>query len=201
MLDFRSRPQRKAAGLMGRKDDSVLYDTSMREEELKNKVAKDWFECFDTTQIIGNIDFCVAVPATDLPLCDAQSLLWAESKRGTGRDDTESLIQLILTIGRGRAGWCSSRAILCDIFRCPSRSRRRTRTLAILPRPAQRQSQRLVLRHTPPFSGVKHRREGQIKDERDIRRRQLQPADIKPSRGDAQPCKAHRAESLRIRLS
>lgn len=32
------------------------------EEELKNKVAQDYFADYDTTRIIGKIDFCVAVP-------------------------------------------------------------------------------------------------------------------------------------------
>lgn len=39
----------------------MAYD-NIREEELKNKVAADWFADYDTTQIIGNIDFCVALP-------------------------------------------------------------------------------------------------------------------------------------------
>jgi hypothetical protein len=30
---------------------------NIREEELKNKVGADWFKSFDTTEIIGNIDF------------------------------------------------------------------------------------------------------------------------------------------------
>lgn len=31
----------------------------IREEELKNKVAADWFADFDATEILGNIDFTV----------------------------------------------------------------------------------------------------------------------------------------------
>ena len=34
---------------------------NIREEELKNKVARDYFGDFDCTRIIGNVDFC-AVP-------------------------------------------------------------------------------------------------------------------------------------------
>ena len=30
---------------------------NIREEELKNKVGVDWFKVFDTTEILGNIDF------------------------------------------------------------------------------------------------------------------------------------------------
>lgn len=32
------------------------------EEELKNKVAHDYFAEYDNTQIIGKIDFCIAIP-------------------------------------------------------------------------------------------------------------------------------------------
>ena len=32
---------------------------NIREEELKNKVGADWFNQYDTTEIIGNIDFTV----------------------------------------------------------------------------------------------------------------------------------------------
>ena len=37
------------------------YDLNIREEELKHKVARDWFANYDTTQIIDNIDFAVAI--------------------------------------------------------------------------------------------------------------------------------------------
>ena len=36
------------------------YPSSVREEELKNKVAADFFGAFDCARIIGNVDFCVA---------------------------------------------------------------------------------------------------------------------------------------------
>lgn len=36
----------------------MAYYGNILEEELKNKVAQDLFEGFDTTQIIGRIDFC-----------------------------------------------------------------------------------------------------------------------------------------------
>ncbi len=39
----------------------MSYDKKIREEELKNKVAKDYFWIYDTTKIIGNVDFCVAM--------------------------------------------------------------------------------------------------------------------------------------------
>jgi len=60
---------------------STAYPTSLREEELKNKVAADWFGAFDCTRIIGNIDFCVDIPATELALgFEAEPVLWAEAK-------------------------------------------------------------------------------------------------------------------------
>ena len=79
---------------------SACYSTSLREEELKNKVAKDWFSAFDTTRIIGNIDFCVDIPATELALgFAAEPMLWAEAKAGNRKDIVASFVQLILTIG------------------------------------------------------------------------------------------------------
>ena len=76
------------------------YPTSLREEELKNKVAADWFGAFDCTRIIGNIDFCVDVPATELALgFETEPVLWAEAKAGNRKDIVASFVQLILTIG------------------------------------------------------------------------------------------------------
>ena len=78
------------------------YPSSIFEEELKNKVAADWFGAFDCSRILGKVDFCVDVPATDLPLCDAESVLWAEAKRGTDSPLDFALVQLILTVGKER---------------------------------------------------------------------------------------------------
>ncbi len=76
------------------------------EEELKNRVAEDWFADFDTTRILGKIDFSVAVrrDATqgDLFARETEYLLWAEAKQGKRHDIYESLVQLILTIGKAR---------------------------------------------------------------------------------------------------
>ena len=80
----------------------MAYYGNILEEELKNKVAQDLFEWFDTTQIIGRIDFCVSIPADPLGLNEAESLLWAEAKKGTSHDIYESFIQLILTLGKER---------------------------------------------------------------------------------------------------
>jgi hypothetical protein len=72
---------------------------NIREEELKNKVGADWFKQFDTTEILGNIDFTV-FPKQD-NLFERTPLLWAEAK--TGNFDIPSMfVQLILTIGKAR---------------------------------------------------------------------------------------------------
>lgn len=73
----------------------------MREEELKNKVAQDYFCLFDCTKIIGNVDFCVCMRENQPSLFDQESLLWAEAKRGSS-DIYNSIVQLILTIGKAR---------------------------------------------------------------------------------------------------
>ena len=78
------------------------YPLNLLEEELKNKVAADWFAAYDTTRIIGKVDFCVAIPATELGLFEAENALWAEAKAGARKDIHESFVQLILTIGRAR---------------------------------------------------------------------------------------------------
>nr|MCU0392143.1 hypothetical protein [Thermoflexibacter sp.] len=84
---------------------------NIREEELKNKLAQDYFWLYDCTRIIGNLDFCV----TPLPHPylspkkreddaigqNSQSLLWAEAKKGSS-EVYKSLVQLILTIGKAR---------------------------------------------------------------------------------------------------
>ncbi len=80
----------------------MAYYGNIQEEELKNKVAQDLFYGFDTTKIIGRIDFCVSIPADPLGLNEEEPLLWAEAKKGTSHDIYESFIQLILTIGKER---------------------------------------------------------------------------------------------------
>ena len=77
--------------------------SNLREEELKNKIAQDYFCDFDCSKIIGNIDFCVTFK-TEKPageLFEIQSLLWAEAKKSTA-DSFNSLSQLVLTVGKAR---------------------------------------------------------------------------------------------------
>lgn len=87
------------------------YSVALREEELKLHIAKDFFSGFDTTPIIGNIDFCVAVAAEQNTLFNMaedptfiESILWAEAKKGVKSESGmyESLVQLILTVGKAR---------------------------------------------------------------------------------------------------
>jgi hypothetical protein len=72
---------------------------NIREEELKNKVGADWFKSYDTTEILGNIDFTV-FPKQD-NLFGRTPLLWAEAKTGNF-DVTTMFVQLVLTIGKAR---------------------------------------------------------------------------------------------------
>lgn len=74
---------------------------NIREEELKNKVAQDYFWIYDCTKIIGNVDFCVCMQQSQTELFEQESLLWAEAKKGSS-DIYKSIVQLILTIGKAR---------------------------------------------------------------------------------------------------
>lgn len=74
---------------------------NVREEELKNKVAHDYFWIYDYTKIIGNVDFCVCMYQSKKELFEQESLLWAEAKKGSS-DIYDSIVQLILTIGKAR---------------------------------------------------------------------------------------------------
>ena len=77
------------------------YSVGLLEEELKNKVAADWFAAYDTTRIIGKVDFCVAIPATERGLFEAENALWAEAKAGVRKDIHESFVQLIRKFFQG----------------------------------------------------------------------------------------------------
>ncbi len=74
------------------------YPANIPKEELKNKVAQDFFNAFDNTQIIEKIDFCIA---PNKPL-NISPFLWAKAKKGNKADINESFVQLILTIGKSR---------------------------------------------------------------------------------------------------
>ena len=76
---------------------------NIREEELKGKVGRDWFAGFDTTRILGDVDFCVSPKVTTKTPKgkDQESLLWAEAKTGVA-DIYAMFAQLIITIGKAR---------------------------------------------------------------------------------------------------
>lgn len=74
---------------------------NIREEELKNKLAHDYFWIYDCTRIIGNVDFCVCIHQSNKEIFEQESLLWAEAKKGIS-DVYKSIVQLILTIGKAR---------------------------------------------------------------------------------------------------
>jgi hypothetical protein len=73
---------------------------NIKEEELKNTIAQDYFSLFDCAKIIGNVDFCVCIPQNQKE-SELESLLWAEAKTGSS-DIYKSIAQLILTIGKAR---------------------------------------------------------------------------------------------------
>jgi len=75
--------------------------TNMKEEELKNRIARDFFWQYDWTKIIGNVDFCVAMYDKKKEPHEQESLLWAEAKAGIA-DPYKSIAQLVLTIGKAR---------------------------------------------------------------------------------------------------
>lgn len=75
-----------------------MYSLSIAEEELKNKVALDFFAEFDNTQILGEIDFCVSFKRQTF--FENTYFLWAEAKKGKEADIYESFTQLILTIAK-----------------------------------------------------------------------------------------------------
>ncbi len=78
-----------------------MYYQNIREEELKNKVAQDYFWLLDCTKIVGNVDFCVSLHQSEDELFNLAPLLWAEAKKGSA-DIYKSISQLILTIGKAR---------------------------------------------------------------------------------------------------
>ena len=80
----------------------MAYNYNIREEEIKNRLRKEYFSDYDAEQILGDIDFAVAMPSDGPQLFETEYFLWAEAKKGTHHDIYESLVQLILTIGKVR---------------------------------------------------------------------------------------------------
>ena len=79
--------------------DNMAYDSKLKEEEIKNKVAADLFPDYDCTRILGNVDFCVQPKVEGPTLWETESLLWAEAKAGVRADFAPLFAQLVLTVG------------------------------------------------------------------------------------------------------
>ncbi len=82
-----------------------FYSNNILEEELKNKIAQDYFAAYDNTQILGKIDFAIATKVRDNDLgllYETEYLYWAEAKKGRSHDICASLVQLIITIGKAK---------------------------------------------------------------------------------------------------
>jgi len=80
----------------------MAYNCNIREEEIKNRLRKEYFSDYDAELILGDIDFAVAMPSDGPQQFETEYFLWAEAKKGTHHDIYESLVQLILTIGKAR---------------------------------------------------------------------------------------------------
>ena len=72
---------------------------NISEEELKAKVALDFFnhKTFDSSRILGRVDFCVSFK--EKSIFQKINFLWAEAKKNKS-DLYASFVQLILTIGK-----------------------------------------------------------------------------------------------------
>lgn len=77
---------------------------TLRESEVKNQIRKEYFDEYDWTRAIGDIDLtiCSTKSAEDELINSQVTYLWCETKTGTKRDIYESFIQLILTVGKAR---------------------------------------------------------------------------------------------------
>ena len=85
-----------------RTENEMAYDTKLKEEEIKNKVAADVFGDYDCTRILGAVDFCVSPKTSGPQLIEPESLLWAEAKAGIRADFAPLFAQLVLTLGKAR---------------------------------------------------------------------------------------------------
>lgn len=78
-----------------------MATNKIREEELKNKIRQEFFQDYDATPILGDIDFAVTTKrSSEDELSDQEYFLWAEAKAGNTEDIYASFVQLIITIGK-----------------------------------------------------------------------------------------------------
>lgn len=82
----------------------MAKNDKIREEEVKNRVREDFFQDYDATPVLGDIDFAVTLKRTkETEIFDREYFLWAEAKAGTEEDIYASFVQLIITIGKAKA--------------------------------------------------------------------------------------------------
>ena len=152
------------------------YPSTIREEELKNRVAADFFGRYDCTRIVGNIDFCVSAKARDtnqMTFMPEEPLFWAEAKNHP-TDVHRMLAQLVLTIHGESTHLDTS--------------------------PAELQSQCLVLRYSAPFPRSEKGGKRQRADESNFIRSGLYGTARKSPQGTPCPRTSDRAEGIRIWL-
>lgn len=80
----------------------MAYQLDIREKAVENKLRKDYFQAYNAEEVLGDIDFAVAVPVDGPQLFEPEYLLWAEAKKSNHHEIYESFVQLILTIGKAR---------------------------------------------------------------------------------------------------
>ena len=81
----------------------MSHYNNLQEEELKIRIAEQFFASYDCGNRIGKIDFCaIQRQKANTRGRETVSLLWAEAKRGIIADIYKPLVQLILTIGKAR---------------------------------------------------------------------------------------------------
>ena len=59
----------------------MVYQLNIREKAVENKLRKDYFQSYNAEDVLGDIDFAVAVPVCGPQLFEPEYLLWAEAKK------------------------------------------------------------------------------------------------------------------------
>ena len=78
-----------------------MANNKIREEEVKNRIRQEFFQDYDATPILGDIDFAVTTKkSSEGEPFDQEYFLWAEAKAGNTEDIYASFVQLIITIGK-----------------------------------------------------------------------------------------------------
>lgn len=78
------------------------YDINLPEKAIENKLRKDYFQDYNAEDVLGDIDFAVGIPKDESRHFESEYILWAEAKKSNHHDIYESVVQLILTIGKAR---------------------------------------------------------------------------------------------------